>query len=295
MYNLRVVLDVIGKRLPNECNRQISSFLKLPDRTRSTILSHVSKSIYLVGNSSVRRAVEGTTFDLGRLTRDGPATVYIELSPALWTSHGSLVRLWLSSLLLLATRGTDGQQKMTFIVDDAAGLELFPLLRTAQHHAATRVEVWSFWESLGQLRNGYPADWSAFIGGCRTVQALGPLSPVVATELAPAFGTSVDELRQLPTLGRMTLAGPPLPDEHRGEAEPSRPAHSSRPHADLRPAHADRCGLVVAPLLNGLSGTAIVVEYNRCILCRNCRGPRRGRACRETRSVRRPWRRVRPV
>ena len=256
---LAAIVKHEGNLLDPNTRSVFQSNVKRNKEDQSFVLSIIHQVLSPLNTDSVERAVGRTTFDLGRLTRDGPATVYIGVPPALWTSHGSLVRLWLTSLLLLATRGTDGQQKMTFIVDDAAGLELFPLLRTAQYHAATRVEVWSFWESLGQLRNGYPADWSAFIGGCRTVQALGPLSPVVATELAPAFGTSVDELRQLPTLGRMTLAGPPLPDEHRGEAEPSRPAHR-RGHTLTFAAHADRCGLVVAPLLNGLSGTAIVVE-----------------------------------
>ncbi len=226
VYNLAVVLDTIGKRLPEECYRQIEGLLRLSDNTRCSVISHVVKSLVNFGSNSVQRAVEKTTFDLDEVV-NGQATIYIEIPSPLWRTHGLLARLWFSALIHLTAGGPVPRRPVLFVVDHAAELDLFTQLLAALRLPSETVEVWSFWESLGQIRVRHPADWSAFIGGCRTVQALGPHSSPVAAELAEVFDVSNRELREVAPGLPLRLAGdaPTLPanlktsDAARGSTE----------------------------------------------------------------------------
>ena len=165
VYNLAVVLDREGRQLEPNTYVAIASYLQRADADRSGILSLVHGTTGRLVSGSVRRAVERTTFDLGAV-RGGGATVYVEIPAPLWRSHGLLARVWLAALLQLASAGGGGRPPL-FVVDHAAGLEAFPQLLAAQRLPAGSAEVWSFWESLGQMRGQAPGRLVGVPGGLR--------------------------------------------------------------------------------------------------------------------------------
>jgi type IV secretion system protein VirD4 len=187
------------------------------------------------------------------LAAGGPSTVYIVVPPPLWRTHGVLVRLWLSALLPLA-----GGSGLTFVVDEAAGLGLFDFLRAAQRQPGA--SSWSFWESLGQLSAAHPAEWTAFIGGCRSVQAVGPIGPAVAIEMAGPLGASAAGLIELAPFERLALAGE-VAGPYDGVIPAPAPADSGPGHVvTFAPVAADGAVMVAGPLLAGLHGAAVVVD-----------------------------------
>jgi type IV secretory pathway TraG/TraD family ATPase VirD4 len=194
----------------------------------------------------------------------GGVTLYIEIPPSLWRSHGLLARLWLSALLQLAAAKTS-PQPMLFFIDSIASPTLLPQLLTAQRLPAGRVEVWSFWESLEQMRVRHPADWSAFLGGCRTVQAAGSQSPPVAAELASAFGASVVELARLAPSGSVTLWGVG-PDEKLADVVPDAISGGAAGHVvTFAPSQASKWGKAAAAIVERKNSSVVVLESaGRC-------------------------------
>ena len=261
VYKLAVLLDTEQKLMEPAVYGVISAFLQRIDQARSVILGLIQGAISGLNAASVQRAVERTTFDLGAVAAGG-ATIYVEAPPQSWRSHGPVVRLWLSALLHLAAAGAGRGRPALFVVDDAAGLGLFPQLRLAQYLPAGAAEVWSFWESLGQLQAGHPADWSAFVGSCRSVQALGPQSPAVAAELTAAFGVTAAELTRLAPGARWAPRRRPA----RPGPAPRRPRAGARPAAPwghmvtFAPARADRWAAVAAELRERPDRSVVIVE-----------------------------------
>jgi type IV secretory pathway TraG/TraD family ATPase VirD4 len=234
----------------------IAAFLQQSDPERSVILSHIQAATACLMDGSVRRVVERTSFDLGLLA-GGAATVYVEVPPGR-RAHALVARVWLAALLQLVAAGTGRGRPVLFVVDGAAGLEAFPQLLAAQRLPAGAAEVWSFWESLGQLRERHPADWSAFLGGCQAVQVLGPLSPPVAAELAGVFAVPADELARLAPGRRLALWGP-QPESGLRPAEAAAPVSGGHV-ATFAPAHADRWLAVAAALRARSERTAVILE-----------------------------------
>lgn len=206
VYNLAVVVDTIGKRLPPRAYQRIAAFLQRGDMERTSLIAEASQSLRFLSDPSCAKTVQKTTFNVRMLLEEGGLTIYIVLPPNAFQTHGILVRMWLISLLFhfRQSRSLIAAPPL-LIVDNAFPLGLVPILETAQRLFPG--DILSFWESLGQLQIGYPAGWSAFIANARGVDALGPQSPVVAVELASAFGVSARELESLSPEQRITLSG----------------------------------------------------------------------------------------
>ena len=105
-----------------------------------------------------------------------------------------LARLWVHSLLQLSASGIDGCRPQ-FIFDLAFSNELFPILEPMQR--LSDVALWTFWESPNQLRARHPAEFSGFLNNAQRIEAIGPVSPVVAGELAALFGHSRETMERL--------------------------------------------------------------------------------------------------
>jgi type IV secretion system protein VirD4 len=259
--NLATLLDCEGKVMKPAVFGVISAFLQRQKREHSGILSLIQGAISILNMASVQRAVERTTFDLDAVAAGG-VTIYVEAPPQVLRSYGALVRLWLSAFLHLAAARPGCEHPLLLVVDNAAGLGVFPQLRLAQHLPAGAVEVWSFWESLGQLKAASPADWSAFVGNCRSVRALGPQSPAVATELADAFGVpAADLVSQFPghwrnLAGDLLAPGPVSPPQIRESACPPAVGHV----LTFAPVRADRWSAVAAELRQRPDRSVVIVE-----------------------------------
>jgi len=209
IYNSAVILDKFGAQLPKESYRDIAIFLQLADSTRTRVLAEMGRIFQWFGIPGIKYVTQKTTFDLHSML-ERPSTVFIELPPGGVVFGGApsemLGRLWLSSFLELAASKDRGGKAIRVITDGSAGLDLFAQLLSAQRLGVGSVETWSFWESLEQIRVRHPADWSAFIGNCDVVEALGPQSTVVATDLAQAFDLGRQDLVELAPGERLELS-----------------------------------------------------------------------------------------
>src|ERR1700674_631490 len=71
----------------------------------------------------VQSAVAKTSFDLAKVRSGAPMTIFIVVPPTKLVSHGSLIRLWLATLLGIITERTEPPEQPTiFMVDELAQL-----------------------------------------------------------------------------------------------------------------------------------------------------------------------------
>lgn len=192
IYNLAVVLDTLKKQLPRDCYSGMAIFLQHAEILRARILQEVTKIITIFSSTVVQQAVASTSFDPSCILENG-TTIYLEIPSHLWSTHGLLIRLWLSALLN-PTGLSKSSRPALLLADNAFELKLFPILQNAQHSASVGIDCWSFWESVEQLETGHPGYWRSFISSCQTIQAFGPQNPAVAKGISNLFGTSYDKL-----------------------------------------------------------------------------------------------------
>lgn len=197
VYNLAVVLDTIGKKIPKTSYAEISSFLQRSDPERSRILTSVTTKLKAIGLMDVARTIGSTSFPMSAFIEGAPVSIYLIVPLARLGSHGALLRLWIGTLLLGAMgRRTAPAQPTLFVLNECAALQRFPLLGTAIGSGERcGVRVWTFWQDLLQLRFAYPDSW--LVNECNTVQVFGVRDYSASAELAVVLGVAPDDLRGL--------------------------------------------------------------------------------------------------
>jgi type IV secretion system protein VirD4 len=123
------------------------------DSTLGGILSFAQEGVDFMRGPALQAAVERTSFDLDRVVRGEPLTIYIVLPPHMLNSHGRFLRLWISALMSLIMRRRSRPEKSTlFILDEAAQLGPLNELRTAVTlMRGYGLQTWTFWQDLSQL------------------------------------------------------------------------------------------------------------------------------------------------
>jgi type IV secretory pathway TraG/TraD family ATPase VirD4 len=122
VYNLAVVLDTIGKRLPVDCYHSIAAFLQQGNTTRDRVLLEISMRIGAFGDKSIQNATARTTDGLLKKVASPGAVIFVALPAFLKEKYSSVVSLWLSSL-----HRTIGGTRSLFVLDQMDVTDLPPV------------------------------------------------------------------------------------------------------------------------------------------------------------------------
>lgn len=188
VYNLAVVLDTIGKRLPGDCYRAIAALLSCPDSHRARQIHEICACLSAYSDPTIRKVVATTAIhNLDSLFDEG-ATVYIEMPYSMASRYGAVVRLWLGVFLALARNGIHKRNSPPLIVvENPHGLALLRQLHEAQIAPEGTVVVHAFWESLAQIEAGSPTDRTGYLGNCELITTEAHRG-VIAREVADKLG-----------------------------------------------------------------------------------------------------------
>jgi type IV secretion system protein VirD4 len=199
VYNLAVMLDTIGKRIPPMSYAEISAFLQKADAERSRILTAITSHLKAMGSQEVQTALGRSSVPLTDIIEGKPVTVYVIIPPAKLPANFSLLRLWIGTLLHCVTsRRARPAQPTLFLLDECAQLGSFPQLETAiTSCGGSGLRVWTFWHDLSQLRGLYPAGWPTMLNSCGAVQVFGAKDYSASSEAAAAFGVEAEDVRLL--------------------------------------------------------------------------------------------------
>jgi type IV secretion system protein VirD4 len=199
VYNLAVVLDTIGKRIPKLSYMEIAAFLQKADAERSRILTAITSQLKAMGSEDVQKTLSQSSVPLTDIIEGKPVSVYIIIPPAKLPAYFSLLRVWIATLLHCVTIRQVGPPEPTlFFLDECAHLGTFPQLETAVTSCrACGLRVWTFWQDVNQLRSLYPASWPTMVNSCGAVQMFGIKDFSASSEVAALLGIEAADLRSL--------------------------------------------------------------------------------------------------
>ena len=104
-------------------------------------------------------------------------------------SHAAIPRLALACAILQLQRKAQGNEKVLFLIDEAASLGKilrFPSwLATMRKYGAV---IWSIWQGVGQIKDLYNQNWQTVIANCGLVQILGVGDPETARYVEELLG-----------------------------------------------------------------------------------------------------------
>lgn len=190
IYQLAVDLDKVGHAMPPFAYQLIGGFLSTVDITRSGILATAMSNVRVVAGDLVKKATASTSFDLDKIVRGGPVTVYIVVPPENLYSHASLLKLWISAFLTLIFRRKAAPPKPTLLLlDELAALGPMQQIKTAV--TLTRsygVKVAMLLQSYSQLVGMFPLDHQTVFDNCDTVVTMGLPHHSTAAAMAAALG-----------------------------------------------------------------------------------------------------------
>jgi type IV secretion system protein VirD4 len=199
VYNLAVVLDTIGKRLPQLSYQEIARFLQNSDADRLRILSTVTSRHKALLSQEVLKSLDKSSVPLVNIVEGQPLTAYLMIPPAKLRTHSTVLRIWLGTLLhcIISRRSVPANHTL-FLLDECAQLDHFSVLETALTLCrGYGFQVWTFWDDLSQVRNLYPATWPTILKNCAAMQVFGDKDHAAAAEAATLLGIEPEDVLSL--------------------------------------------------------------------------------------------------
>ena len=180
VYGHAVMLDTVVKKHTFEAET-MAAFLQLPDgnggSTRGGVLATAHAALSGLRSPAVRSCFGGEAtagrpaVSLGNLLNGTPTTIYLCVPIEHVASHGSVLRLWVETMLApLVRRKVTVDPPTLVLVDEAANLGQMASLMTIATYCRNRsVKLWTVWQSLAQIRNTYGAEWSTLVNNASAV------------------------------------------------------------------------------------------------------------------------------
>jgi type IV secretion system protein VirD4 len=192
IYSLAVVLDTAGKLLPKASYQEIAAFINRDDAPRAATLARLRSHFTTFGGAEVKKALKQSTVALSEIAAGAPVTVYIVMPPERLGLHAALLRLWIGTLLFVASRSSGkSSPPPLFLLDHCAELGPLPLLESLLTMGSSQdFRIWTFWHDVHQLRTTYPSGWPAIVSGCGAVQVFGTKDAAAAAEADALLGLS---------------------------------------------------------------------------------------------------------
>lgn len=200
IYNLAVLLDTVGKKMPTMAYDEIAALLAMPDVTRGGVLATAQSYLKCLRSPGVRRSLNSTSFSLADFITGKPMTIYLVLPVERITSHRVLLRLWLGTMLrAVASRTYQAETPTLFMCDECGQLGGFPYLETFITLCRTySCRVMAFFQDLAQLEAAYPTNARTLLNNCGLL-AFGFSNRRLAEQWSTFFETSPSALRKMST------------------------------------------------------------------------------------------------
>lgn len=200
-YNLAVLLDTMGGKIPPFAYEEISNYLQTVEITRSGIHATACSYFSVIASIAAQRTVAKSTIDLDAVRRGDPMTIYLVVPPAKLASHAPLFRLWTAALMsaVLSRDGALPKHRTLFAIDECAQLGDFGMLAMVYTLARSYgMRVWSFFQDLAQIKRMLPEEWPTVLTNAAALQVFGVPNHLMASDLARVLGDfSEERLRRL--------------------------------------------------------------------------------------------------
>jgi len=199
IYNMAGLLDM-DQDMPAEAHRSIAAILSMPEITRGGVLATAVAMLRLFGVRQIRAATTEGNIRVSSISKGDPISLYIVMQPATLRPYGSILRLWMDTILTaLFQREEIGTEPTLLAIDEAATLGRMSQLETA--FALGRgygMSVMAVFQTLHQMRSIYGDAHRILLDNAGAVLAYPPANRASAEEIAALVGgVSPDTLMRL--------------------------------------------------------------------------------------------------
>lgn len=200
VYNLAVILDTVGKKIPKASYHQIAAFLAMPDQnTRPSVLATANAYLTPFLSDDVMRATNTSSFSLNDFREGKPISIYIVVPPDKLTSHRALLKLWIGVLLkTITSREVIPDLQTLFMLDEAGQLGhfayLYSIITLCRGYG---LKCWTIWQDFQQLESNYPHDWQTLMNNCGALQFFGCKNFQIARRIEDVTGVPATQIRDL--------------------------------------------------------------------------------------------------
>lgn len=185
-----------------EIAQTVGQILAPPDKERGSIFSTIIRSITPWSSRFLIPSISKTSITLDEITQGTPVTIYFVVPPQYLRSHGNVLAAWIGTLLNALLKRTPGHDlpKTLFILDEAANLGYMPQIPVFYSLArGYGVRVWTFWQSVSQLKSVYPDEFENLIDQAHVIQSFGITNLRMANQIANLVGNVWgEELLEMP-------------------------------------------------------------------------------------------------
>lgn len=123
----------------------------------------------------MQRDLQGEVIDFAAL-KQTPTTIYLVLPPEYLASHGTWLRLMVTSILLPLLRSVERPKvPVLFMLDEFAQLGHMEVIQN--NYALMRgfyVKLWTIWQDLTQAKRLYRDQWESFVSNAGIIQTFAP-------------------------------------------------------------------------------------------------------------------------
>ena len=194
VYSLACILD--KKQVANRAAKAaFCSFLQLPDQqTRPSVLGSTLTHLRLFDSDLTRKLTDTTTIDLDALIAGEPMSLYIIVPPVRLSAFRSLLRMWISGLILAMTQRRMPPRERTLMLCDEIGNlgRLDAFLTAATLLRSWGLTLWTFWQNVAQLQI-YGAQANTLVDNAGVIQVFGARNHRMAQDLANILGGLLPE------------------------------------------------------------------------------------------------------
>ena len=186
-----------GTRLPRDVGRAV---LNAEAKVRASIITTAQQKFLFASSPQAGKALAKSSFPIDILTRGEPVSIYIVIPPEKLSSHNTLLRLWVATLMTTVYRRKQRPQLPTLLLlDEAAQLGTMPLLRDAiTLMRGYGLQTWTFWQDISQLKQLYPRDWETLVNNADILQVFGLRNMRMAKDITALTGyPDTDRLFQM--------------------------------------------------------------------------------------------------
>ena len=161
------------------------------EREQASVMSTVQRHTNIFDDPLVDEATWRTTFDPGRL-RTGRITIYIVIPPDRMVVWAPLWRLWLGSLLRIASQGVPSERNpVLFMIDECAHIGKMQALEDAiTLLRGSGVRIWLFFQAIDQLKKCFGDNAGTVLDNLGTQQYMSITSYETADAISERGGDS---------------------------------------------------------------------------------------------------------
>lgn len=173
--------------------RKLSRYAELTsdNREAQSILSTLLVQMQFLDSEPIRNVLSGGTFRFEELLNlSQKVAVFVTLPPEKLESHNKFLRLMVTqAIATVSTFGGDPEDPVDLYVDEAGTIGHLPVLSQAVGLMRGRgLRVWTFFQTLSQLRRDYAYDYENFIGNSGTLILLKVMDNATAEYFSKKIG-----------------------------------------------------------------------------------------------------------